>query len=54
MKLSQIYRAALIATTLILSSALGTTGFAQTNSPQGIKISSWFTAPGRMDRAGPK
>jgi hypothetical protein len=36
MKLSQIYRSALIATTmLILSSGLGRRGFAQTNSPQG-------------------
>ncbi len=37
MKLSHMYRSALIATTLILSSALGTTGFAQTNSPQGVE-----------------
>src|SRR6202167_1886279 len=38
MKLSQMYRTALImTTTLILSSGLDTTGFAQTNSPQGVK-----------------
>jgi hypothetical protein len=37
MKLSHMYRAALIATMLILSPGLGTTGFAQTNSPQGVK-----------------
>jgi hypothetical protein len=38
MKLSQMYRAALIATTiLILSSGLGMRGFAQTNSPQAVK-----------------
>ncbi|MGA7754594.1 MAG: alpha/beta hydrolase [Candidatus Sulfotelmatobacter sp.] len=38
MKLSQMYRAALIATAmLILSSALSIRGFAQTNSPQGTK-----------------
>jgi len=55
MKLSQMYRTALIATTmLILSFGLDTKGFAQTNSPQGTKILSWFTAPGRMDPAGPK
>ena len=38
MKLSQMYRTALIATTmLILSSGLDMAGFAQTNSPQGVK-----------------
>ena len=38
MKLSQMYRAALIATTmLMLSSALDVRGFAQANSPQGVK-----------------
>jgi pimeloyl-ACP methyl ester carboxylesterase len=38
MKVSQIYRAALIATAmLILSSGLHMRGFAQTNSPQGAK-----------------
>jgi pimeloyl-ACP methyl ester carboxylesterase len=38
MKLSQLYRSALIASTmLILSSALNIRGFAQTNSPQGTK-----------------
>ena len=38
MKLSQMYRVALMITlTLILPSGLGTSGFAQTNSPQGTK-----------------
>jgi pimeloyl-ACP methyl ester carboxylesterase len=38
MKLSQMYRAALVATAmLILSSGLHMRGFAQTNSPQGAK-----------------
>src|SRR6202522_2622706 len=38
MKLSQTYRTALIATmVLIVSSGLGMRGFAQTNSPQGVK-----------------
>jgi hypothetical protein len=38
MKLSQMYRTALIATTmLILTSGLDMRGFAQTNSPQGAK-----------------
>jgi hypothetical protein len=38
MKLSQTYRTALIATTvLVLSSGLDARGFAQTNSPQGPK-----------------
>jgi pimeloyl-ACP methyl ester carboxylesterase len=38
MKLSQMYRAALIATTmLMLSSALDVRGFAQSSSPQGVK-----------------
>ena len=38
MKLSQMYRTTLIATTmLILSSGLGMRGFAQANSPQGTK-----------------
>jgi pimeloyl-ACP methyl ester carboxylesterase len=38
MKLSQTYRTALIATTiLIVSSGLDMKGFAQTNSPQGVK-----------------
>src|SRR5208282_5910251 len=37
MKLSHMYRSALIATTLFLSSGLDTTGFAQTSSPQGAK-----------------
>ena len=38
MKLSQMYRAALVATAmLILSSGLHMRGFAQTNSPQGAR-----------------
>ena len=38
MKLSQMYRTALIATMmLILSSGLDMRGFAQANSPQGVK-----------------
>ncbi len=55
MKLSQMHRAALTATTmLILSSGLDMRGFAQTSSRKGPKISSWFMVLGRMDRAGPE
>ena len=53
MKFSQVYRAALIATmVLMLSSELDTRGFAQANSlRRAPEILSWSTAPERMDRA---
>ena len=56
MKLSQMYRTALIATMmLILSCRTRHERIRSGELPaEGPKILCWFTAPGRMDRAGPE